>query len=238
VASVSDGTDDSDGRRLDHKTLALRGGSGTLAGWYAVSRATLDRPRFLVTPSARHPILAVALGLLLGTGAFTFRYAEGLSYFSTDPEACVNCHIMRPQYDSWQKASHHAVARCVDCHLPHDLVPKYLAKASNGYYHSKGFTFQDFHEPIRIKGANQDILQKNCLYCHGDLVHMLVAGATTADDAVDCVHCHRSVGHGEAVGLGGRDRGIASELTRAEEDNSAAGLASEVVSDRGKELAP
>ena len=59
-------------------------------------------------------VLAVLVGLLLGTGAFTFKYAEGLSYFSTDPKACVNCHIMTPQYDSWQKSSHHAVATCVD----------------------------------------------------------------------------------------------------------------------------
>jgi len=171
-----------------------------------------------VSRSSRRLILAIALGILLGTGVFTFRYAEGLSYFSTDPAACVNCHIMQPQYDSWQKASHHGVARCVDCHLPHGFVEKYVAKASNGYYHSKGFTFQDFPEPIRIKGANREILQENCLHCHEDLVHELVAGATTADDAVACVHCHRSVGHGENVGLGGRDRGVEAELARAEAD--------------------
>jgi cytochrome c nitrite reductase small subunit len=156
-------------------------------------------------------ILAGAAGVLLGTGAFTFRYAEGLSYFSTDPRACVNCHIMRPQYDSWQKASHHGVAGCVDCHLPHDLLPKYLAKAANGYNHSKGFTFQDFPEPIVINRPNKDILQENCLHCHADLVHELVAGATTSEDAVDCIHCHRSVGHGDAVGLGGADRGVEGE---------------------------
>ena len=113
-------------------------------------------------------VLSALVGILLGVGVFTFDYAEGLSYFSRDPAACANCHIMQPQYDSWQKASHHGVARCVDCHLPHGLIPKYMAKASNGYHHSKGFTFQDFHEPIRIKGANSEILQENCLHCHGE----------------------------------------------------------------------
>ncbi|GJM44738.1 MAG: hypothetical protein DHS20C21_15800 [Gemmatimonadota bacterium] len=147
--------------------------------------------------------MAVAVGVLVGAGGFTFRYAEGLSYFSTDPAACANCHIMQTQYDSWQKASHHTVARCVDCHLPHDFVGKYLAKASNGYHHSKGFTFQDFHEPIRIKPGNSAILQANCLGCHNDMVHNLVAGVTTDVDAVSCVHCHRDVGHGPTVGLGG-----------------------------------
>ncbi len=40
--------------------------------------------------------------------AFTFRYAEGLSYFSTDPKACANCHIMNDQFVSWSKGPHHA----------------------------------------------------------------------------------------------------------------------------------
>lgn len=154
-------------------------------------------------PSRRPWILASALGVLLGLGLFTFQYGEGLSYFSADPRACANCHIMQPQYDSWQKASHHTVAACVDCHLPVSLVPKLLAKASNGWHHSKGFTLQDFHEPIMIKPGNSAILQENCLRCHGDLVHNLVAGMHTEKDAVSCVHCHASVGHGETTGLGG-----------------------------------
>ena len=42
---------------------------------------------------------AVGLGVLLGLGLFTFIYAEGFSYFTTDPKACANCHIMNPEYD-------------------------------------------------------------------------------------------------------------------------------------------
>src|SRR5262245_2835653 len=71
--------------------------------------------------------LAVVIGAVTGLGAYTFHYGEGLSYFSTDPKACVNCHIMSDQYVSWQKAGHHQSAKCVDCHLPHDFVPKYIA---------------------------------------------------------------------------------------------------------------
>jgi cytochrome c nitrite reductase small subunit len=62
-------------------------------------------------------VLCVLFGIALGAGAFTVRYAEGLSYLSTNPTACVNCHIMREQYDGWQHASHHAVATCNDCHV-------------------------------------------------------------------------------------------------------------------------
>src|SRR5262245_47273056 len=105
--------------------------------------------------------VALVVGAILGTGAFTFRYAEGLSYFSSGPTACPNCHILNDQYDSWTKASHHAAARCVDCHLPHELIPKLVAKADNGWHHSKGFTLEDFHEPIMIKERNAKILQEN-----------------------------------------------------------------------------
>ena len=150
--------------------------------------------------------IAAAIGLLFGLGGYTFHYAEGLSYFSTDPKACANCHIMQSQYDGWQKASHHGTATCVDCHLPHTFFAKYLAKASNGWHHSKGFTLQDFEEPIRIKPGNSRILQDNCLHCHEPMVHELVASARDDQGFVPCVHCHASVGHGERAGLGGPQR--------------------------------
>ena len=50
-------------------------------------------------------VVAALLGVAMGIGGYTFSYAEGLSYMSTDPAACVNCHIMQSQYEAWQKAS-------------------------------------------------------------------------------------------------------------------------------------
>lgn len=139
---------------------------------------------------------ALVVGAAAGVSGFTFQYAEGLSYFSSDPKACVNCHVMNDQYASWTKSTHHGTARCVDCHLPHTFVEKYIAKASNGWHHSKGFTLEDFHEPIMIKPGNAEILQANCLACHGEFVHDVVRGAKRGPDAVRCVQCHRHVGHG------------------------------------------
>jgi cytochrome c nitrite reductase small subunit len=138
-------------------------------------------------------ILGAAFGFVIGLGLFTFHYAEGTSYLSNDPKACVNCHIMQDQYDSWQTSSHHAIATCNDCHVPHDLIGKYIAKAENGYHHSKGFTFQDFHEPIQIKAKNARILQENCLRCHAQFVHDIVD--THGPSSLSCVHCHADVGH-------------------------------------------
>jgi len=155
--------------------------------------------------SRRWILFGILCGVGLGIGAFTFSYAEGLSYMSTAPEACVNCHIMRPQLEGWQKASHHTVAVCVDCHLPHDGIQKWIAKADHGYRHSKAFTFQDFHEPIEITVGDLQTVQDNCIRCHGELLHDQLAGATTAKDAIQCIHCHPSVGHGDRAGLGGAD---------------------------------
>ncbi len=139
--------------------------------------------------------LAALLGMLVGVGTFTFGYANGLSYLSTDPQSCVNCHVMQDYYDTWQKASHHHVAVCTDCHLPHSFVRKYVAKADNGFFHSLAFTLDNFHEPIRIKPRNRRITQENCIACHKQTVeHMLPA--STEGEAMMCIHCHADVGHG------------------------------------------
>jgi cytochrome c nitrite reductase small subunit len=148
-------------------------------------------------------VLSVLIGAAGGVGAFTFRYAEGFSYQSSDPKACVNCHIMRSQFDSWQKSSHHGVAVCVDCHLPQDFVGKYFAKAENGYHHSEAFTLQNFHEPIVIKPKGRAILQQNCVTCHAELTHGIASGTRGTRDELRCVHCHAGVGHGDRAGLGG-----------------------------------
>jgi cytochrome c nitrite reductase small subunit len=145
----------------------------------------------------RGTILASSVGLLAGAGGFTFWYAEGASYLSDDPRACVNCHVMREPYDAWQKASHHTVATCNDCHLPHHgLVAKFAVKAENGFWHSTRFTLQDFHEPIRIRPKNRDVLNANCRRCHSDLTSELHEGGEEESGALGCVRCHAAVGHG------------------------------------------
>lgn len=135
-------------------------------------------------------LAAGAIGLALGIGAFTFDYAEGTSYLSDDPKACVNCHVMQEMYDAWAHASHHATATCNDCHVPHDsTVHKYLVKGEHGYRHSKGFTLDDFHEPIQIKPSGRAIVADNCRRCHSAI-------ASDLGPDTDCLHCHTRAGHG------------------------------------------
>lgn len=134
------------------------------------------------------------LGALAGVGLYTFRYAEGLSYLSNDPKACMNCHVMREHFESWVGSSHHAAASCNDCHVPHALIPKYLTKLDNGWHHSEKFTLQNFAEPIRIRPVNLAKLQQNCLHCHEAFVGDILAHRAT-DAQSRCTTCHRSVGH-------------------------------------------
>ena len=62
------------------------------------------------------PLLAGLVGVLAGIMVFTFGYAGGAAYFGHDPQACVQCHAMNPQFERWSKGSHKAVATCQDCH--------------------------------------------------------------------------------------------------------------------------
>lgn len=149
-------------------------------------------------------LLAIGVGTAAGLGGYTFSYAKGLSYFSRDPAACANCHIMQSEYDAWQKSSHHHSAVCVDCHLPESFVPKYFAKAENGWRHGKLFTTSGFVEPIEVKVRGREILQANCVRCHRELT----AEMRTTENArhstdLPCTHCHAYVGHGARAALGG-----------------------------------
>lgn len=138
-------------------------------------------------------LLALLFGGVIGLGIFTFAYAEGGSYLSEDPKACVNCHIMNDVYAAWERGPHHAVATCNDCHIPHTFPDKYIVKALNGFNHSLAFTLQNFPEPIHITDFNRDVALHNCSYCHGDFVSTINHTGQTA--AEDCTRCHADIGH-------------------------------------------
>ena len=157
-------------------------------------------------------LAAAAIGLVLGLGAYTFVYAKGASYLSTDPAVCANCHIMGEHFAAWQRSSHRAVAGCSDCHMPHDVVGKYLTKASNGFWHSVAFTSGRFPDPLMIKPHNRAILEGACRHCHEAVTDAIQAGAGAGGtpapgrpqlhdghgatgDGLSCTFCHTYVGH-------------------------------------------
>ncbi len=138
--------------------------------------------------------LAGLFGGVVGLGGFTCSYASGLSYLSNDPAACVNCHIMREQFDGWNRGPHHAVATCNDCHVPHDsIVTKYAVKALNGFRHSYAFTTGNYPAAIQITPMDADITRTACLACHGKLTNDMNHANTS--EPTDCLRCHKGVGH-------------------------------------------
>ena len=144
---------------------------------------------------------AVALGLALGLGAFTFIYARGASYLTNDPAACANCHVMRDHFAAWTRSSHASVATCNDCHTPPGAIAKYVTKAENGFRHSFYFTFGGYPDPLRITPRNQDVTERACRNCHGELTESLeplrasLSPGGAHDTRTSCIRCHDRVGH-------------------------------------------
>jgi cytochrome c nitrite reductase small subunit len=142
--------------------------------------------------------LAVLIGLVIGTGAYTFIYAKGYSYLASDPAACTNCHVMRGDYDGWVKSTHHGAATCNDCHTPSNQVAKWVTKVSNGFFHSFAFTSGRFPDAIQITSRNYEVTERACRNCHQNLVQA-VNGAHEHGAGISCIHCHASVGHSQTV---------------------------------------
>ena len=144
----------------------------------------------------RPSFILIATGLVcivVGLGVFTFVHAQGYSYFSDDPAACNNCHVMRDQYNAWQHSSHSRFAGCNDCHTPHDsLFSKLLIKGINGLNHSVAFTFGTYGEVLHIRDFNADVVIGNCLGCHESVVSEV---ALSHADVPDCMTCHAGIGH-------------------------------------------
>lgn len=139
-------------------------------------------------------VISIILGLATGLGSYTFIYAKGYSYLTNDPNACANCHVMQEQFDGWVKSSHRNAATCNDCHTPSGFVAKYANKASNGFWHSFGFTTGWFHEPIQIKPHNREITENACRTCHTGIVDAIEPHGLPKNQ-LDCLQCHRNVGH-------------------------------------------
>jgi cytochrome c nitrite reductase small subunit len=139
--------------------------------------------------------LAAVLGLALGLGGLTFHYGDGTAYLSDNPASCTSCHIMQDQFDSWVKSSHHTVATCNSCHLPEGPVHKWVSKADNGFFHSWAFTFRNHPEPIRIKPRNRNIVHRNCVACHSEIIHDAIPDPLGERGGATCFHCHKDVGH-------------------------------------------
>ncbi|MBW3468506.1 cytochrome c nitrite reductase small subunit [Arthrospiribacter ruber] len=161
----------------------------------------------LIPPRKWRPAATVLVAAIVGLGFYMIRLSNATSYLSDDPQACVNCHIMTPQYITWNKSSHREVAHCNDCHVPHDnIASKYFFKAKDGLYHSTIFTLRAEPQVIRALEPSINVIQNNCIRCHENQVtdaKLMDAVANHHPHRTDriCWECHREVPHGKIRSL-------------------------------------
>jgi cytochrome c nitrite reductase small subunit len=152
------------------------------------------------------PVILVA-GIFTGLGIYSVYVSNAVSYLGDKPETCVNCHIMAPQYATWYHSSHREKASCNDCHVPHNNVfNKYFFKAKDGLRHAAIFTLRKEPQVIFIKDAGKEVVHKNCIRCHTELMtdaKLLGYNSNTQDFRMNrkCWECHRETPHGTVNSL-------------------------------------
>lgn len=150
------------------------------------------------------PLRLLSLGavvVLIGMAIYVGRISEAASYLSDDPRACVNCHIMNPQYTTWRHSSHARVTNCNDCHVPHtSVLAKYYFKMKDGFRHSLLFTLRKERQVIQAIPESKAVIQQNCIRCHARTLDA-VGAPIHSDFTRQCTDCHREVPHGREHSL-------------------------------------
>ena len=162
--------------------------------------------KILPPPKWQLPVL-ILTGIFIGLSGFIIYVSNALSYLSDEPETCINCHIMVPEYSTWNHSSHRERANCNDCHVPHDnIFNKYYFKAKDGLRHAFMFTLHMEPQVIFIKEDGKNVVHQNCIRCHNELLKDYKTDALTMNQHYDkrkrfCGDCHREVPHGRVNSL-------------------------------------
>ncbi len=152
-----------------------------------------------------------SVGAFFGMAVYVANMSNALSYLSDEPEACINCHVMTPQYASWKHSSHASIS-CNDCHVPHDsTLRKYFFKAKDGARHSYLFTLRKESQVMRTTEESAEVIQENCIRCHEGVVEEAMT-PKGHDFERSCIECHREVPHGRVTSLSATPNAAVPEL--------------------------
>jgi len=177
--------------------------------------------RWLVPPDQWKPAVSVLLGIFFGLAAYAVYISRAPSYLSDDPETCINCHVMNPQFASWEHSSHRTNTNCNDCHVPHDNVfHKYYFKAQDGLRHATIFTLRNEPQVIFIRDAGKKAVQENCLRCHEKITGMEFLKTVQPNyhnylPERSCMDCHRETPHGRVNGLSSTPNALVKTKTES-----------------------
>lgn len=184
------------------------------------------KPKYNILPekgSSWRSFAVFAVAVVLGMGFFLMREAEVVSYLSDNPQACVNCHVMTPVYNSWMHSSHREWVSCNGCHVPQDnIFNSYYFKAKDGLYHASVFTARAEPDVIFMREPSQEVVQANCVRCHVQQVTQakyngFLENHTENRTTRQCWSCHKEVPHGRLQGMSSVRYNIAPKPTDQEE---------------------
>jgi nitrate/TMAO reductase-like tetraheme cytochrome c subunit len=72
----------------------------------------MEGPSSGLIPDAMKYVAACCVVTVVGLFAFVAHESRMLSYMSSDPKICINCHTMNTHYATWQHSSHRDSATC------------------------------------------------------------------------------------------------------------------------------
>lgn len=136
-----------------------------------------------------------AIGLLIilvGVSVF------GLIY-SSNPNYCNLCHVMRGEYQSWHKSTHSQVT-CLSCHQKSGPIGWSEAKIRTLREAVLNVT-KNYPQPITAQIKNL-----SCLKCHNKILKESITVNTIKmshkepiNEGYHCTDCHNTVAHGNKV---------------------------------------
>lgn len=138
--------------------------------------------------------------LISGFLLFVLIGTAGAIKLTMSPEFCSKCHVMAPEYATWE-ASAHAQVACVDCHIKPGLGNLIIHKIA-AIKELVLYATNTYERPIKMSEQLDDGI---CVSCHsknrkitpsGDLI---VPHEKHAAKNVHCVECHSGVAHGNIV---------------------------------------
>ncbi|HWI54330.1 MAG TPA: NapC/NirT family cytochrome c, partial [Desulfobacteria bacterium] len=142
--------------------------------------------------------------LTVGVLAVMFLLALGITYGTSFPKFCASCHIMKPEFATWEASSHSQVD-CVACHVDSGVVNalKHKAVATKELYK---YVTKTYELPIHM---TETIPDDRCLKCHSlkrkvspSSTDLYIPHEKHHDNKIACVKCHQGVAHGKIASRG------------------------------------
>ncbi|MHB1125400.1 MAG: NapC/NirT family cytochrome c [Bacillota bacterium] len=116
----------------------------------------------------------------------------------TDSSYCASCHMMKPEFYTWEASSHNQV-QCIRCHVEPEVNKK---------YNYRFFMVKEWYASITgdyglVIQATSKIPDATCIECHnmekrtvtpsGDLI---IPHSKHAQKGINCTSCHTGFAHG------------------------------------------